>query len=63
MSKPVVSGHDQLAPAAAPLPTDLGHCPECGADVLARCQQCGIRVRGDYYAPGVLSSSAALTPP
>jgi hypothetical protein len=24
-------------------------CPECGADVLARCRQCGVRIRGGRY--------------
>ena len=36
------------------IPRDLGRCPTCGADVLARCRHCGLRIRGDYYVPGVI---------
>ena len=29
-------------------------CPRCGADVLTRCRQCGLRIRGSYYVPNVI---------
>jgi hypothetical protein len=28
-------------------------CVKCGATVLIGCVSCGLRIRGDYYAPGV----------
>lgn len=34
-------------------PTDLGKCPECGADFITRCLNCGIRLRGMEYIPGI----------
>jgi hypothetical protein len=29
------------------------NCPTCGARVLTACPGCGLRIRGDYYIPGV----------
>jgi hypothetical protein len=29
-------------------------CAKCGATVLIGCVSCGLRIRGDYFAPGVL---------
>jgi hypothetical protein len=29
-------------------------CTMCGATVLIGCANCGLRIRGDYYAPGVV---------
>jgi len=39
--------------AVAPATDGLGFCPDCGASITARCGACGIRIRGEYYTPGV----------
>jgi hypothetical protein len=29
-------------------------CPKCGARLLIACPECGLRIRGDYFVPGVV---------
>jgi hypothetical protein len=36
-------------------PADM--CPRCGARVLTACPACGLRIRGDYFVPGVLGGA------
>lgn len=43
-------------------PTDLRRCPLCGADVLGCCQQCGLRIRGNYYVPRVVAPPDPVPP-
>lgn len=42
---------------------DIGRCPKCGADVLARCRECGLRIRGDYYVAGIFGGEPSSVPP
>jgi hypothetical protein len=46
-----------------PEPDDLGKCPRCGADVLSRCRNCGLRIRGRKYRPQVISARGFSPPP
>jgi hypothetical protein len=38
------------------------NCPKCGAAVLTACPNCGLRIRGDYFVPGVIAVSTASRP-
>ena len=35
------------------------NCPKCGATVLTACPTCDLRIRGDYFVPGVIAVSTA----
>lgn len=37
----------------APITAGLGYCADCGAQIIARCPACGIRIRGCYHNPDV----------
>lgn len=39
-------GHPQDALRTSRPTGDLGRCGQCGEDILANCQECGIRIRG-----------------
>jgi hypothetical protein len=46
-------GHPQQTTLTVPPdPESLGFCPDCGAEILARCLNCGIRIRGELHIPG-----------
>jgi hypothetical protein len=38
------------------------NCPKCGATVLTACPNCDLRIRGDYFVPGVIAASTASRP-
>jgi hypothetical protein len=38
------------------------NCTTCGARVLVACPACGLRIRGDYEVPGVISAVAPARP-
>lgn len=38
------------------------NCPKCGATVLTACLNCDLRIRGDYFVPGVIAVSTASRP-
>ena len=38
------------------------NCPKCGATVLTACPNCDLRIRGDYFVPGVIGVSTASRP-
>jgi hypothetical protein len=38
------------------------NCPKCGATVLTACPNCELRIRGDYFLPGVIGVSTASRP-
>ncbi|MFI7428490.1 DUF2321 domain-containing protein [Micromonospora sp. NPDC049836] len=44
-----------------PYPAD-SKCPTCGALVLVACGSCGLRIRGDYFAPGVIGFDPSPRP-
>jgi hypothetical protein len=38
------------------------NCLKCGATVLTACLNCDLRIRGDYFVPGVIAVSTASRP-
>jgi hypothetical protein len=48
-------GHTKSWDVAALPAEPLGFCQKCGAALIVRCPQCGIRIRGLDFYPGVLA--------
>jgi hypothetical protein len=40
-----------------------GTCAQCGADVLVKCRQCGLRIRGRHFTPGRVAFTEFQPPP